>query len=104
MSLDATSAAAADVTHTSRSIRLVTAAVVSVMVAGLLLATRWAWVSDSTLATAVAVVVWCYTVLAAIPLVVVMRRLDRGVTGVEAESHPSGATVHPFPTMHAKVS
>ena len=104
MSHDAASAEAAAVTHASRSVRLVTAAVVSVMVAGLLLATRWASVSDSTLASAVAVVVWCYTLLAAIPLVIVMRHLDRGVTGVEAEPHGPGATVYPFPTMHAKVS
>ncbi len=104
MSLDAASAEAAALTHTSRSIRLVAAAVMSVMVAGLLLATRWAWVSDSPLATAVAVLVWCYSMLAAIPLVVVMRRLDRGVTGAEAERHGAGATVYPFPTMHAKVS
>jgi len=104
MSLHAASAEAAAVTHVSRSVWLVTAAVGSVMVAGLLLATRWALVSDSTLASAVAVVVWCYTTLAAIPLVVVMRRLDRGVTGVAAEPLGSGATVYPFPTMHAKVS
>jgi hypothetical protein len=104
MSLDAASAEAAAVTHASRSIRLVAAAVVSVMVAGLLLATRWAWVSDSTLASAVAVVVWCYAMLATVPLVMVMWRLDRGVTGVEAEPHGAGATVYPFPTMHAKVS
>jgi hypothetical protein len=104
MNLDAAPAEAVAVTHTSRSIRLVTAAVVSVLVAGLMLATRWASVSDSALATAVAVVVWAYTVLAAIPLVVVMRRLDRGVNGLEVEPQGTGATVYPFPTMHAKVS
>jgi len=104
MSLDAAAADPAAVTHTSRSIRVVTLAVLSVMVAGLLLATRWAWVSDNPLATAVAVVVGCYTVLAAIPLVVVMRRLDRGLTGLEVEPQGTGATVYPFPTMHAKVS
>ena len=104
MSLDAASADAAEAKHTSRSIRVVTIAVLSVMVAGLLLATRWAWVSDNPLATAVAVVVGCYSVLAAIPLVVVMRRLDGGVIGLEVEPQGTGATIYPFPTMHAKVS
>ncbi len=104
MSLHAASAEAAAVTHASRSIRLVAAAVLSVMVAGVLLATRWALVSDSTLASAVAVVVWCYALLAAVPLVIVMWRLYRAISGVEAEPQHAGATVYPFPTMHAKVS
>ena len=95
MSLDAASAEAAAVTHASRSIRLV---------AGLLLATRWAMVSDSALASAVAIIAWCYTLLAAVPLAIVMWRLDRGVTGVETEPQGAGATVYPFPTVHAKVS
>ncbi len=94
----------AGVTHTSHSIRVVTAAVLSVMAAGLLLATRWAWASDSSLATTVAVVVWGYTMLAAIPLVVVMRRLDRGVTGMDVEPEVTGAVVYQFPTVRAKVS
>ena len=98
-------AAAADVTQTSRSIRSVTLAVLSVMVAGVLLATRWAMVSDTTLASAVAVVVGGYTLLSAVPLVVVMRRLDRGATGVEVEPFQgNGAIIYPFPTFHAKVS
>lgn len=104
MSLDAASAEAAAVTHASRSIRLVAAAIVSMMAAGLLLATRWAMVSDSALASAVAIIAWCYTLLAAVPLVIVMWRLDRGVTGVETDPQDAGATVYPFPTVHAKVS
>jgi hypothetical protein len=104
MSFDAASADPAAATHTSRSIRVVTVAVLSMMAAGLVLAIRWAWASDNPLATAVAVVVGCYTVLAAIPLVVVMRRLDRGVTGSEVEPQGTGATIYRFPTMHAKVS
>jgi hypothetical protein len=96
---------AADVTHTSRSIRAVTLTVLSVMAAGVLLATRWAMVSDGTVASAVAVAVWGYTLLSAVPLVVVMRRLDHGVTGVDVEpSQGAGATIYPFPTLHAKVS
>jgi hypothetical protein len=95
----------AGVTQTSRSIRVVTLAVLSVMVAGVLLATRWAVVSDAGVASAVAVVVWGYTLLSAVPLVVVMRRLDRGATGAEVDSSQgTGATVYPFPTFHAKVS
>lgn len=104
MSLDI-AADAADVTQTSRSIRAVTLAVLSVMVAGVLLATRWAMVSDTTVASAVAVLVWAYTLLSGVLLVVVMRRLDRGVTGVQADlSQGSGAIIYPFPTLHAKVS
>ncbi len=104
MSLDI-AADAADVTQTSRSICAVTLAVLSVMVAGVLLATRWALVSDTSAATAVAAAVWGYTLLSAVPLVVVMRRLDRGVTGVGVEpSQGTGATIYPFPTLHAKVS
>lgn len=104
MSLDI-AAAAADVTQTSRSIRSVTLAVLSVMVAGALLATRWAMVSDSTVAAGVAVVVSGYALLSGVLLVVVMRRLDRGVTGVEVDlSQGAGAIIYPFPTVHAKVS
>jgi hypothetical protein len=95
----------AGATQTSRSIRVVTLAVLSAMVAGVLLATRWAVVSDAGVASAVAVVVWGYTLLSAVPLVVVMRRLDHGVTGVDVEpSQGTGATIYPFPTLHAKVS
>ncbi len=104
MSLDI-AADAAGVTQASRSIRAVTLTVLSVMVAGVLLATRWAVVSDASVASAVAVVVWGYTLLSAVPLVVVMRRLDRGITGVDVEpSQGTGATIYPFPTFHAKVS
>ena len=104
MSLDI-AADAADATQTSRSIRVVTFAVLSVMVAGVLLATRWAAASDTGLATAVAVALWGYTLFSAVALVVVMRRLDRGVTGVDVEpSQGIGATIYPFPTFHAKVS